>query len=248
GIVTIGASAAATVSPPALPALSAPPDIWIDEADGYVDLPVTLSAPSVNPVTVTFATQSITATPGTNCSADFVNTTGTLTFAPGETTKAVRVQVLDCPQVEGVVTFRLRLSSQVNATIARMDAIVSIVDNNTAWTPNNTALPTVGGTILLGQTLTATPGTWTGAPTSYQYSWQRCNSSGSSCGTIGGATASTYVLTTDDFGHRFRVQVTATNSLGTSPPAFSLATAALVSVPTAPLNVLAVPGDGQVTV
>ena len=59
-----------------------------------------------------------------------------------------------------------------------------------------------------GQTLTADPGAWTGAPTSYQYAWQRCNSSGNGCGTISGATGTTYLLVAADNGHTIRVEVT----------------------------------------
>ena len=34
-----------------------------------------------------------------------------VTFAPGETTKVVRVQLLDCAEVEDVETFRFNLTS-----------------------------------------------------------------------------------------------------------------------------------------
>ena len=82
-IVVIDASPAAPV---ATPRLSAPPDVAVGEADGYVDLPVTLSAPGQSPVTVTVATgtRSGTATAGTICPADYVAVPATvLTFAPG---------------------------------------------------------------------------------------------------------------------------------------------------------------------
>ena len=65
---------ASPAAPVATPALSAPPDVAVGEADGYVDLPVTLSAPGQSPVTVTVATGSGsgTATAGTVCNADYV--------------------------------------------------------------------------------------------------------------------------------------------------------------------------------
>ena len=55
-----------------------------------------------------------TRVPGTSCNtADYVTTSGSLNFAPGETTKVVRVQLLDCPDVEGLVSFRFTLSAPV---------------------------------------------------------------------------------------------------------------------------------------
>jgi chitinase len=246
GIVVIGASPDSPPIFPALPALSAPADIAVDEGDGYVDLPVRLSAPGSSPVSVSYGTTPDTADGGTTCDADYARTNGALTFAPGETTKVVRLQLLDCDDVEDAVSFRFILSQPRNASIADTTTVITIVDNLIAWTPNNTALPTVSGTMQVGQTLTATPGEWTGAPTSHQFSWQRCNNAG--CSPIAGETETTHLLVNADGGFRLRVEVTATNSLGTSLPAYSLPTAVLPAPPTAPLNVTAVGGDKQATV
>jgi sugar lactone lactonase YvrE len=42
--------------------------------------------------------------------------------------------------------------------------------------PEDTVLPSITGTAQEGQTLTASPGSWTGAqPISYSYQWQRCS-------------------------------------------------------------------------
>ena len=51
--------------------------------------------------------------------------------------------------------------------------------------------PAIAGTLLAGQTLTASPGTWTGGPTSFTYRWQRCKTGGEPCANIGGAGGST---------------------------------------------------------
>ena len=61
GTVVIGASAAAPV---ASPSMSAPADVVVGEGDGYVDLPVRLSAPGTNPVSVIYTTSSSTASLG----------------------------------------------------------------------------------------------------------------------------------------------------------------------------------------
>jgi hypothetical protein len=95
--------------------------------------------------------------------------------------------------------------------------------------PANTALPTISGTIIEGQTLSASAGGWSGSPVSYVYQWQGCNSSGGGCSNIEGATASTYTLTSSDVDHTLRVVVTATNEGGSS--AASSAATAMVSAP-----------------
>ena len=67
---------------------------------------------------------------------------------------------------------------------------------------------------MVGQTLTADRGEWSGSPTDYTYRWQRCDNDGQSCGDIDNATAKTYKLTDADVGNTVRVQVTAKNSDG----------------------------------
>jgi sugar lactone lactonase YvrE len=93
--------------------------------------------------------------------------------------------------------------------------------------PVNTSAPTISGTAQQGQTLTASPGTWTGSPSSFSYAWQRCDSAGANCSAITGATATTYVLAEADVGKTLRVVVTATNEAGPSAPTSSAQTAAV---------------------
>jgi hypothetical protein len=82
--------------------------------------------------------------------------------------------------------------------------------------PKNKTLPTISGTAEAGQTLTATRGTWSGNPTSFRFSWGRCDTGGNACGVIGGATAKIYTVTDPDVGHTLRVTVTARNASGTA--------------------------------
>jgi YD repeat-containing protein len=83
--------------------------------------------------------------------------------------------------------------------------------------PANRMRAAVSGETIEGQTLTAAPGIWEGAPTlSYSYQWEHCNATGGSCTTISGATGSTYVLASADLGHTIRVVVTATNLSGSA--------------------------------
>lgn len=88
----------------------------------------------------------------------------------------------------------------------------------TVAAPVNSGLPTISGKARDGQLLTASPGTWSGSP-SYTYQWQRCDSNGGACGSIGGANSRQYTVTTSDVGHRLRVEVTATNAGGSSKAA-----------------------------
>lgn len=86
-----------------------------------------------------------------------------------------------------------------------------------AVAPANTALPAVTGILEDRQTLTASPGTWTGTlPIGYAYQWQRCSTALGGCAAIEGATQPTYVVTREDLGNRFVVTVTATNRGGTA--------------------------------
>ena len=125
------------------PAVIAPPDTVVGEADGAVDLEIRLSKPATDPVLVSYETVAVTANSTTsqnpNCASDpdFQTASDQLTFAQGDVSKVVHVQLVDCPHPEGLVSFRLELSTvSGNATIARATTLVSIVNNDTqASTP-----------------------------------------------------------------------------------------------------------------
>ena len=115
GIVVIGASTgrAGSAATPAA-AVSAPADVAVDEADGYVDLPVqALAAPSVDArCRSRYSTHAAARRDLGHVLPRRLrqHRAATLTFAPGETIKVVRVQLLDCVDVEGVDTFRFNLT------------------------------------------------------------------------------------------------------------------------------------------
>lgn len=80
--------------------------------------------------------------------------------------------------------------------------------------PVNTTPPTVTGNLVLGSTLTADPGTWSGYPVpTLSFQWQRCDVGGTNCSDITGATDRTYVLAAADEGKEIRIVVTAVNSV-----------------------------------
>ena len=90
--------------------------------------------------------------------------------------------------------------------------------------PTNTDEPQISGKPVVDGTLKASRGSWTGAPTSFDFQWTRCPASGSTgdasdCAALGGATTSAYVPGKGDVGKRLRVRVTATNADGTKTAA-----------------------------
>lgn len=116
-------------------------------------------------------------------------------------------------------------------TVGGGEAIPAWLGGATATPPpTNTVPPTI--TVIRGrygdgdygegdygeaQTLMTSTGTWTGNPViTFTYQWQRCNSSGTSCVDIGGATTNTYLLTNADVGSTIRCQVTGTNGDGSA--------------------------------
>lgn len=95
------------------------------------------------------------------------------------------------------------------------------------YAPVNTAAPAISGTPQVGQSLSASPGTWTSDTTpTYTYQWNRCDSAGNNCAAITGATAQTYTVAAADVDKTLRVTVTATNPSG-SASASSAQTAAV---------------------
>jgi hypothetical protein len=103
--------------------------------------------------------------------------------------------------------------------------------------PVNTAAPQVSGTPRQGATFTAYPGTWTGSPTNYSYSWIRCDANAANCTAIG-IHRRQYTLTDNDVGHRFKVSVTASNS-GGKTTAVSSPTPVVTAAGSTPTNVVA---------
>ena len=103
--------------------------ISVDEDVGTVEFTVTLSAASTGTVTVEYATEDIPAgdqvltdisgaSPAT-AGEDYTAVSGTLTFAPGETSKTVSVRIIDETLFEQAQElFRAVLSNPSGATIA----------------------------------------------------------------------------------------------------------------------------------
>jgi hypothetical protein len=80
--------------------------------------------------------------------------------------------------------------------------------------PANQSAPAISGTAEVGQTLSCSPGAWTGAP-SFSYQFVRSTAAGD-VGVAASGAAASYVVTSQDIGTALRCVVTATNAGGTS--------------------------------
>jgi hypothetical protein len=98
--------------------------------------------------------------------------------------------------------------------------------------PVSSGLPVVSGVAEVGQVLSAGDGVWSGSPSGFAFQWLRCDSSGGGCVSIGLATVSSYTVVSGDVGHTLRVQVVASNGVGSSAPAESVQTAVVTAPPT----------------
>jgi probable HAF family extracellular repeat protein len=99
--------------------------------------------------------------------------------------------------------------------------ILATDNDNHAYllTPNglfNTTPPAIKGLLFSGETATADPGNWWPSASSFTYQWDRCNSSGTGCTPIPGATGSSYTASSADVGSTLVVEVNATGAAGTS--------------------------------
>ena len=89
---------------------------------------VTLSAAYDQPVTMSYRTVNGTATTGDN---DYVAKTGTLTFAPGQTTKTITIEVKGDSKREANETFYLDLfGNSSNSLFTKNRGIGTILNDD----------------------------------------------------------------------------------------------------------------------
>jgi len=118
------------------------------------------------------------------------------------------------------------------ATTARTSVASAIVLAAPVVTPGkftSIPAPTVSGTAQVGATLTAAPGAWAPAPSAFAYRWWANGVA------VAGETSATYTVRAADL--RKRITVTVTGSLAgyTTAAKTSVATAAVVAAPVAPV-------------
>ena len=103
------------------------PDISVLESAGVAVFAMTLSTPSAVPVIVNYETEDGTAEAGT----DYAHTAGTLTFAPGEVKKEIRVEILQDDQDWRSETFSLILAQVLNAKLSSTRVEATIAEETT---------------------------------------------------------------------------------------------------------------------
>ena len=96
-----------------------------------LEFEMTLSRPHPEPVTVRYATSDGTATAG----SDYIQTAGTMTFSANETSKTVRVPVLDDDHDEDPETLTLALSAPAPSHVRLADAVATGTIANTDRIP-----------------------------------------------------------------------------------------------------------------
>ena len=128
---------------------------------------ISLSAPSTHVVTVGYFTSGGTATAGT----DYVMTSGTVTFNPGQTSATITVPVIGDTVAESNETFNLYLAQTSNVTLARAVGTGTILDDDQPVTLSIANASTYeGNSGTTNLTFTATLSGPSGNPLSVYYS------------------------------------------------------------------------------
>jgi hypothetical protein len=123
------APAPARLAAQALPAISISDSSIFESEDPFVRLQffnLRLSAPSAQPVTVSYATADGTATAG----SDYEAASGILTFNPGVTSHGIPIRVVSDRAAEPDETFFVKLSAPSNATLEREQAVGTILNDD----------------------------------------------------------------------------------------------------------------------
>jgi hypothetical protein len=197
---------------PTAPVNSAPPAIGGTVTEGRL-LTATAGAWTGNPTSYAHQWQDCN-TAGESCSN-----------VSGATASSYKLAASDVGHTLRVVVTAINAGGSGSARSAATAAVLPPA-------PTNIVLPSVSGSAVEGQTLSASSGTWTGSPTSYAYQWQDCNALGEGCVSVSRATASSYTLAASDVGHTVSVVVTASNAGGATSAAS--ASAGPVSAPQPP--------------
>ena len=180
------------------------------------------------PVNVVDPALSGTARDGQTLTLDDGDWTGSPTLVPAYQWQRCDAAGAGCADISGQTGLSYALGgSDVGATVRVVVTYTNAWGNASEPTapsdvvvaapPAVTIDPTVIGTAVDGETVTADPGVWSGtAPVDFDYQWLRCDLDGTNCDPIAGATDDEYTLTSEDAGHGIRVEVTGTNAAGSA--------------------------------
>ena len=179
--------------------------------------------------------------------------TKTVSFAMGDTTATLSVPTVDDGVVESDSVVTAAIQTNTDYTVGTDGSgTVSVTDQGATVNSPATGAPTISGTAQVGQTLTAaTSGIMDSnglATPGYTYQWIRVD--GGTDANISGATSSTYTLVAADLGKTIKVKVSFTDDDSNAETLTSAATAAVTAAATVPdaiADLLARPGNTQVT-
>ncbi|MBI4663155.1 MAG: immunoglobulin domain-containing protein [Verrucomicrobia bacterium] len=204
-------TAALTVNQPTPPSLAVSDTAVTEGNSGTINAVfiISLSAPSSQTVSVSFATIDGTATGGN----DYQSASGTLTFLPGETNQTIIVQIIGDTVVEPDESFSVSLSNAVNASIARGQASGTILNDDS---PLSITTHPQSQTVTLGGTVSFTA-TAVGSGT-LRYQWKFNGAD------ITGATNSTFTLSNVQPSNAGNYAVAVTDSGGSATSALATLT------------------------
>jgi hypothetical protein len=218
-------------------ALSGSDEITV-QVDPAANLPPTATAQSVGVTedTAQAITLSGTDSDGTIASYAIVSapTKGTLSGSGASRTYT------PTPDATGADSFTFTVTDDDGAVSAAATVTITIAAVNDP--PVNTvSLPAISGTTAVGQTLTASPGTWSdakdgGSTITFTYQWRRAATATGAATAIPGATGSTYLLGNADLGRFIEVRVIATDSGFPGTASASVLSARTVAVEPAPVG------------
>ncbi len=133
---------------------------------------------------------------------------------PGASSQEYQLVSADVGSTLRVAVTAANRAGSANATSAPTE---SVEGSGSVEPPTEEAPPSVAGTAVEGEFLTATHGTWAGTgPISYAYQWLSCDEAGAHCAPIASATGASYVPRRADVAATIEVSVTATNTAGSA--------------------------------
>jgi hypothetical protein len=180
-------------------------NLWVPVVRGSLTLGGTLSADAglwagSDPLTFTYQWLRCNPVNGDGCVAIPGATTSSYVPVVTDLNAALRVSV--------TATSPLGTATATSASVGPIEDVPPVA-------PANKTLPVISGAPIIGQTLSASYGTWTAAlGTTYAYQWERCSGGGTNCVPITGVGGPTYTVVSDDAGSTLEVLVTAVNALG----------------------------------
>jgi RHS repeat-associated protein len=121
-----------------------------------------------------------------------------------------------------------------DANTGRLVKITRPQASTPLWTglaPANTEAPQLSGSPSVGTRMGVSIGKWSSEPAAYGFQWEDCNTTGSECTPIPGATGENYTVAISDGGHKIAALVTATNADGSTTVA--TASSSLAGAPAA---------------